>query len=280
MSRALRPSARSAWRGRAAHPRWLRWGCCPAITMTTSPRGGVCLVIRRKLGDRSPSQLLVLLRQLAGHDRCPAIGTGLGELGQRSSDARRRLVQHCRVAQRDELLDRRAALRPFAGEKAEEGESVGLEPGGDERREQRGRAGHWRHVHARIDRRAHESRAGIREQRRSGVGDERQALATPAAARRVRASSSPRCARDRRRVARRSRSGRADVACVACPRRGRRTRCAASRPPGMKNPPCCRWGCSRRTAFRASARVRSASTTSGRRVRRTGRGAGARASAP
>ena len=70
----------------------------------------------------------------------------------------------------------------FGRQEAFEEETVGRQAGDIQRRQHRRGAGDRRHRVARVLRRAHQLVAGIGNQRRAGVGDQRDRLAAPPAA--------------------------------------------------------------------------------------------------
>src|SRR5205085_2014886 len=85
-------------------------------------------IVRREAAYRSPPDLLIRLRQLAGHCRRALGSASRRQLGQRRRGPSGRLVEHGSVTRRDDRRDRLAPLAPLAREKAVERESRRVEP--------------------------------------------------------------------------------------------------------------------------------------------------------
>ena len=172
-------------------------------------------------GARRPflADLLELLRHFAGHRRSPLAAARFSSSPSVSATRFGRFVQHRRVPQFGNLVQRRTPLRPGACKESEKREPVGIEPGGDERREQRRRARNRRRRHAR--RRSPPRPAARRDRRAAACRRRRRARAIrrPRAARRARRHLRFVVLVIRRASASRSRTGRAGGACAACPRR-------------------------------------------------------------
>ena len=136
------------------------------------------VIVRRQLAERSPPHLFELLRELARDRSQPLAAPGLRDRS-RSVCATRGAASYSTAVCESDAISASAlvALGALPLEKAEEGESLRRDPARDERRQERGRAGNRHHANARLDRRRHEPRAGIGEQRRSRIRDERHRLA-------------------------------------------------------------------------------------------------------
>ena len=179
-------------------------------TTTISPFGASGGgVMGGELGQRRAARLLVQLGQFARHRRRPRPEPG-GEVGERLGEPAGRFVEDAASPgspPAPSIRSRRAAA--LAGRKpSKKKRSVGSAavvsaaiaahgPGRAEDRDPRRR---------RLD---HQLVAGVGDERRAGVGDQRQRFAGGEAGEDARARLRRRCARDRRRAARRCRSGRA-----------------------------------------------------------------------
>lgn len=126
--------------------------------------------------DRSALYLLELLRQLPRHGALPLARARLDQVAQRRPDTAGRFIQHARMGSSDDVRDRVSARATATLEKSEESEALGPEARGGERGEQRGGAGDGHDGDPGRYGRGHESSAGIRQQRRAGVRDERNVL--------------------------------------------------------------------------------------------------------
>ena len=129
-----------------------------------------------KLVERAAPHLLMQLGQFARHRRRP--GAKLeGEVGERLGEPPRRLVENERAGDGGKRVD---ALPPRGlpgGQESLESEAVGGQAGDAKGRERRRRSRRDRDGEALRDRLRHKPIAGIGNERRPGVGDQRQRLA-------------------------------------------------------------------------------------------------------
>jgi len=130
-----------------------------------------------EIGHRPPPELLELLGQLAGNRARPGSAPASGELTQRRSDSPRRLVQHARVRGSGDLGQRFRPLATASREEAEKSKPLGAEARRGQCREQRGGPRNRDDVHPGFDGTGDDPRAGIGQQWRAGVRDERNVLA-------------------------------------------------------------------------------------------------------
>ena len=186
------PSARSAAaRARSASSVAPSAATAPPMTITTSPRGGCSEVVRGEpptVPRRTSSNCFVSSRATT----VAALPGAGARRARRACRATRPGASYstavCRGRTSSASDARRA--RALSRQKSEEGEAVESSPDATSAASSAEAPGLGRHGDAGVDRRAHEARPGIGEQRRAGVGDERQPLARLRAARRAAASVS------------------------------------------------------------------------------------------
>ena len=139
-------------------------------------RLGACRIVGRERRQVAAPHFLVQLCQFAAHGGF-ARAEPDAEIGECRGETRAALEQHQRRRHAGELGDARAARTLLWRQEAFEEEPVGRKPGDAERHQHRGGAGRGRHRVAGLARLAHELEAGIGDQRRAGVRDQRDPCA-------------------------------------------------------------------------------------------------------
>src|SRR5690348_7066643 len=151
---------------------WRLFRCASDQHYDFSP-GRIFRKASRKLRNISAGKLFEFFRELASNDSIATCSAGICEFLQCVTEPERRFIYDRCVLHPHDFTQDTEALLAFSRKKSKEREMISGETGPDERREE-GRCARDRDdVNASIDGCSNESRAWIREKRRSGISDER-----------------------------------------------------------------------------------------------------------
>ena len=129
--------------------------------------------MRGEIGQSAAADFLMPLGQLPRH-RGLAVAEDLGYVGERSGEPRRTLEKYQRSGKPRPVAERAPPRCRARWQKAGEQKYVGRQAGQDQRGHRRGRPRRRRHRQVFGQRRPHQLEAGIGDERRAGVGNQRQ----------------------------------------------------------------------------------------------------------